>query len=350
VRVVVTGATGNVGTAVVEALAADDRVDSIVGIARRSPDDWHPPKTTFVRADLAADPLLPHVRSADALVHLAWAFQPTHHPAETWRENVVGSDRVLRAASEAGVATLVHASSVGAYSPGPDDDHPVDESWPTHSTPTAGYGREKAYVERMVDAFEADHAGTRVVRMRPAFIFRRATATEQRRIFAGPFVPGRFIGSKRLPVLPHPEGLRFQALHSADAAEAYRLAVTGDARGAFNLAADPVLDGAELAALLGARPVAVPRKVVRAALAAGWHARLVPAEPSLYDLFMRLPVLDTSRAARELGWGPVHSSRQAIEELLEGLRTGAGAGTPPLQPDSPARRVAEVATGMGERA
>jgi nucleoside-diphosphate-sugar epimerase len=184
----------------------------------------------------------------------------------------------------------------------------------------------------MLDAFDADHPDIRVVRMRPAFTFRQATASEQRRIFGGPFVPGRLIGSKRIPVLPYPKGLRFQALHSADVAEAYRLAVTGDARGPFNLAADPVLDGPALADLFDARPVPVPRRAVRAALAVAWHARVVPAEPSLYDLFMRLPLLDSSRAATELGWRPVHSSRQALEELLEGLRTGAGAATAPLHP------------------
>jgi hypothetical protein len=65
----------------------------------------------------------------------------------------------------------------------------VDETWPTHSLPSAGYGREKAYVERVLDAFEARHPDTRVVRLRPAFIFQRSAATEQRRIFAGPFLP-----------------------------------------------------------------------------------------------------------------------------------------------------------------
>ena len=34
-RVVVVGATGNVGTSVVSALAADEAVESIVGLARR---------------------------------------------------------------------------------------------------------------------------------------------------------------------------------------------------------------------------------------------------------------------------------------------------------------------------
>ena len=65
-RIVVTGATGNVGTAVLRALAADDRVRDIVGLARRLP-DWHNPRTRWVRADVTADPLEPHFDGADAV-------------------------------------------------------------------------------------------------------------------------------------------------------------------------------------------------------------------------------------------------------------------------------------------
>jgi uncharacterized protein YbjT (DUF2867 family) len=36
-RVVVTGATGNVGTSVLAALSADPAIDEIVGVARRRP-------------------------------------------------------------------------------------------------------------------------------------------------------------------------------------------------------------------------------------------------------------------------------------------------------------------------
>ena len=79
---------------------------------------------------------------------------------------------------------LVYASSVGAYSPGPKD-RAVDEGWPTHGWPGASYTREKAYLERVLDAFEARHPGVRVVRMRPGFIFKRESAHEQRRIFGG---------------------------------------------------------------------------------------------------------------------------------------------------------------------
>ena len=47
------------------------------------------------------------------------------------------------------------------------------------------YGREKAYLERYLDAYELRHPGIRVVRMRTSLIFKRSSASEQRRIFAG---------------------------------------------------------------------------------------------------------------------------------------------------------------------
>jgi nucleoside-diphosphate-sugar epimerase len=260
----------------------------------------------------------------------------------TWRANVEGSGRVLEAAKTAGVAAVVYASSVGAYSPGSGR---VDETWPTHSVPTAAYGREKAYVERMLDAFEARNPDVRVVRLRPGFIFQRASASAQRRLFAGPLLPGRLVRPGRLPLLPVPSGLRFQALHAADAAQAYRLAVVNDVRGAFNVAADPVIDQDVLADLFETRPLAVPHRVARGALAAAWHAHLIPADPGLLDLVLQLPLLDTRRAREELGWHPSRSGVDALRELLDGLTEGAGADTPPLVSDTPRRRLAEIATG-----
>ncbi|WP_026313430.1 NAD-dependent epimerase/dehydratase family protein [Actinomadura flavalba] len=348
-RVVVVGATGNVGTSTVRALAAAPEVTSVLGLARREP-ELRVDKTEWARADVARSDLLPLFNGADAVIHLAWLFQPTHRPTVTWRNNVLGSARVFRAVAEAGVPALVYASSVGAYSPGPRDGRPVDESWPTHGSPEAAYGREKAYIERMLDTFALEHPDTRVVRMRPGFIFKREAATGQRRIFAGPLVPNRLVRPGLLPVVPDIPGLAFQALHSDDAGEAYRLAAVGDARGAFNLAADPVLDTQTLANLLDARTVRVPAGGVRAAVAALWRLNLLPASPQLFDMAMRIPLLDTTRARTELGWTPAHTGLDAITEFLDGFRAGTGLPTPPLAPRTSGRlRAHEFATGLGRR-
>jgi nucleoside-diphosphate-sugar epimerase len=334
-RVVITGATGNVGTSLIEALAVVQDIE-IVGIARRLP-RWRPPRTTWVRADVSRDDIVGHLRRADAVVHLAWVFQPTHRPEVTWANNVGGALRVFDAAAAAGVGTLVYASSVGAYSPGPKR-QPVDESWPTAGLPSANYSREKSRLEAALDRFEERQPDMRVVRMRPGFIFKQESASAQRRLFAGPFLPAKAVGRRLVPLLPNLPGMRFQVLHSADAAQAYRLALTRDVRGAFNLAADPIVDGALLSEVFRARLVPFPARPVRAGLAALWRLHAVPVEPALLDLLLRVPVLDTTRARTELGWTPQHTAREALLALLDGLRAGAGMDTPPLQPQAAGRR------------
>ncbi len=347
-RVVIVGATGNVGTSLIEALAAEPEVEAVVGLARRAP-RWQPAKTTWAEVDVSVDDLEPHLRGADVVVHLAWIFQPTHDQLETWRTNVLGSIRVFDAVVAAEVPALVYASSVGAYAPGPQD-RPVDETWPTHALPHAAYGREKSYLERVLDAFEFGHPEVRVVRLRPGFIFKRQAASEQRRLFAGPLLPNRLVRPGLVPVVPDLPGLRFQVLHSSDAAEAYRLAILRPVRGAFNLAADPVIDARTLGELLGARPVKVPVWPVRTAVAAAWRLHLVPASPMLVDLALSLPVMDTTRARSELGWSPTHTALDAMGEVLEGIREGAGMETPPLDPHAGGRlRLGELVTGIGRR-
>ncbi|MBO0777080.1 MAG: NAD-dependent epimerase, partial [Actinobacteria bacterium] len=97
-----------------------------------------------------------------------------------------------------------------------------------------------------------------------------------------------------------------------------------------------------LAECLGARVAAMPAWAARAALAAAWNLRLVPASPYLFDAVLRLPLMDTSRARSELGWSPRFSSREAIGEFLRGLQTRSGMDTPPLAGELPGGRAEEL--------
>jgi nucleoside-diphosphate-sugar epimerase len=278
---------------------------------------------------------------------LAWRFHPTRHPDVTWRDNVVGTERVLAAAAATGVGAVIVASSIGAYSPGGEDR--ADESWPTLAIPDAAYGLQKSYVERILDSFEAGHPGTRVVRVRPAFVFKHEAAPEQRRIFAGPLLPGWLLVPGRLPVLPLPTGFRMQAVHADDLAEAFVAAVERDVSGAFNVAADPVLGAADFGELLGTRTVEVPPRLVRMAMAAAFRLRLIPAEPGLFDLFRSLPVMDSSRAVGLLGWRPRYTALEAVRSFLSGLTDPTGGPTPRLgmHAGGPAR-IGEVLSRLGD--
>lgn len=190
----------------------------------------------------------------------------------------------------------------------------------------------------------------RVVRLRPGLIFKRDAASGIRRLFAGPLLPSPLIRRGLIPLVPEDPRLVFQAVHSFDVGEAYRLAVVSDARGAFNVAADPVLDPGELARALGARAVKVPGRVLRAGAAATFHLRLQPSEPGWVDMALNVPVMDTTRAREELRWRPQHTSVEALRELVDGIRDSAGIDTPPLAPTTGGPlRIREFLTGVGAR-
>ncbi len=347
-RIVVTGATGNVGTSVLASLAATREGHDVLGVARRAPTSPLP-GASFLAADVCEADLETIFHGVDAVIHLAWLIQPGRDEALTRRVNIDGSRRVFAAAAAAGVRTLVYASSVGAYSPGPKD-HPVDEDWPTDGIDSSFYSRHKAAVERALDQVADAHPGLRIVRLRPGLIFKREAATEIRRLFIGPLIPNRLLNTSLIPVVPAIKGLRFQAVHSDDVGDAYRRAVLGDAVGAFNIAAEPPIGVKEITGLVGARPLPVPARVLRAVAAGTYRLHLQPTEPGWLDMALSVPVMDTTRAREQLGWTAQHDALSTLTELAEGLRDGAEGATPTLgHGASGPGRVREFLTGLGSR-
>jgi nucleoside-diphosphate-sugar epimerase len=347
-RVVVTGASGNVGTSVLEALGREPKVKEIVGIARRVP-EVEMPKVKWVGADILEVELAPFFDGADAVIHLAWAIQPSRDETVTERINVEGSRRVFEAAAAAKAGALIYASSVGAYSPGPKE-RQVDESWPVEGIPTSFYSRHKAATEDLLDELEGRAPELRIVRLRPGLIFKAEAASEIRRLFAGPFLPGFLVRKQLVPLLPKVPRLRFQAVYSRDVGEAYRQAVVRDVHGPFNIAADPEIGIEELREFFSARSFPLPAKALRAAADFSWKLRLQPSPPGWVDLALGVPMMDTTRAREELGWEPTMTSLEALDDLLRGLRNAEGGPTPPLEPNAGGpMRAREIATGVGQR-
>jgi UDP-glucose 4-epimerase len=345
-RVIVTGASGNVGTSVLDALARDPDVEQIVGLARRVPERTFA-KTSWLAADVTSAPLAAIFAGADAVIHLAWLIQPSRDERLTRSVNVDGSRRVFDAVAQARVPALVYASSVGAYAPRRDVQL-VDESWPATGIETSFYSRHKAEVEAMLDDFQERHTQIRTVRMRPALIFKAQAATEIRRLFIGPFLPSPLVRSGLLPAFPFPRGLRTQVVHSADVGEAYRLATTRPVSGPFNLATEPVLDARLIERILDAKALEVSAMALRRLAALSWKLRLQPTSPGWLDIGMLAPLMSAARAREELGWRPHADGEATVIELLRGLQSQTDLDTPPLsRGTSGSFRWRELLSGVG---
>ena len=335
-RIVITGASGNLGTALLRRLAEDSEPHTVVGVVRRPPVDAGAPydAVEWFSVDLADSgaqaALAPAMVGADAVVHLAWGFQPSHNIEYLDRLGLDGTRAVVQAADAAGVRHLVHLSSLGAYAPGPDAE-PVDESWPTEGIDSLAYSLEKVAAERLLDEYEANSpAGMAVARIRPALVVQRDAGSALLRYGLPAYVPAGIV--RYLPVLPVDRNLVIQVVHSDDVADALVRVLERRASGAFNLAADPPITRNDIAEVLGAKPLHLPKQVLRTATDLAWRARLQPLDPGWLDLAFAVPLMDSGRARRELDWTPRVSAREALAQTVGGMADAAGTSSPVLRP------------------
>ncbi|MBB5959394.1 nucleoside-diphosphate-sugar epimerase [Saccharothrix tamanrassetensis] len=380
-RVVVTGASGNIGTALCRVLPAELPDADVLGIARRVPADedraagarhggagsggtqrvaaqrgaaqrsetrtgetrLHESRAGETRSDgtragpggvswLSCDIGAPSAEArltrafagADAVVHLAWAIQPGMDEPAMRRTNLDGSAHVLAAAERAGVPHVVVASSVAAYTPA---DHPVDEDWPCAGVPGSTYSLQKAQLERMLDGHD-------VARVRPCAVVQPDAGAELDRWVLSPLIPPFLIGRRWLPV-PLWNGLRAQVVHAEDVARAITLILRRRVTGAFNVASGSVLHADELAGVLGGFRLPVPLRLLEGVAWPTWRVGLQPMHPGWLRLADQASIVDTSRL-RALGWRPRHDAREALAEFVAAVSEGRGSWGP-LAPRAGAR-------------
>lgn len=357
VRIVITGATGNVGSALLRRLVSTEH--ELVGVARRRPPEVAPyDRADWVQADLSTPAsstwLETALAGADAVVHLAWQIQPEHDREQLRRTNQGGTRRVIDAVRAERVPHLVHMSSVGAYGPGPSGPAEkkawADEDWPTTGVPSSSYSVDKAAAERMVAAFAAElpaapaavptrktadrkaaDPDTTVTVVRPALILQPAAASEIARYFLGPLVPMSLLHPALLRFLPWPRALALQFVHADDVAEALHLILERRPGGAFNLAAEPVLDRASARAAFGGLAPSVPLRALRTAATLTWKLHLQPTDAGWIDLGARAPLLRSERASTQLGWHPRHRGDDTLRQFVAALFERRAAASPPLQ-------------------
>ncbi|PRY51250.1 nucleoside-diphosphate-sugar epimerase [Geodermatophilus tzadiensis] len=339
-KVAVTGASGNVGTALLRRLTAPGSgVDEVRGLARRQPPDTAPyDAVTWYQADLgetASEQALTNLlEDVDAVVHLAWALQPGRKPDELRKANVDGTRRVMRAAVAAGVEHVVHMSSLGAYAAG-GGSRPVTEDWPTTGIPSSQYSRQKSEAERVVREVVGRKQDVTLTVVRPTLVLQPEAASEIGRYFLGPLLFGaaRLVPGQVASLLPLPlPSLQVGFVHADDVADALTRMLDRRAPGPFNLSADPALDADGIARALGTRRIPVPAVAVRTGLSAAFHAHVVPTEPGWLDLGLQSPVLNTARARTQLDWQPAHRGDDVLRQFVEALGRGDGAPGPLLSP------------------
>jgi len=315
-RVFVTGATGFIGGEVARQLRA--RGDEAACLVRS------PQKAAklsalgceLVTGDLGdAEAIRSGMAGCDAVVHAAAMYEigipAKQHPA-MWEANVAGTERVLSAAREAGVAKLVYVSTVGVF--GNTHRQVVDESYEHPGREFTSYYEEtKLEAHRVAKRMIED--GLPGVIVQPGGVY-GPDDTSQVADLLEQFLAGR------LPLLPFPE-LGICLTHVEDIAGGILLALDKGRVGETYVLSGPVTTMREAVETVAA---ATGRKAPRYAMPTALMKALTPVGPLVGKLMGQPPNLrelissadnvtfwaSHEKASRELGYAP--------RGLEEGLR------------------------------
>jgi len=310
--VVVVGASGVLGVAVVARLAADPAVSRVVAIDRAGP-TARPDRVAPVIGDVvtASDGQLDEwLGGADVLVHLA--------PTTTGGPGVDGTasasfdlhafDRLLRAASRAGVGQLVVLSTGLVYGAWADSPMPITEATPVRPNPGLRFAEDRAAAEASVAAWRAA-TGSVAATVRPTITVAHAT----RRWFVGS--PWSTVGLK-----PSDVEVPAQFLLLDDLAEAIDAVRRAQFDGPANVAPDGWISPDLLPGLSGpGRRFAVPRAMALAWARLRWRFGATEVPPEALPWVVHPWVL-ANDAVRATGWEPSATNEEAYVEVDAGGR------------------------------
>jgi nucleoside-diphosphate-sugar epimerase len=326
--VAVTGPTGTFGHGLVPLLEDDARIAKVVGIARRpfDPAEKGWTKLEYRQGDVRdADALEQAFRGADVVVHLAFMITGNADRETIRAINVDGTLNAFRAAAAAGADRFVYASSVAAYGWHEDNPVPMTEEWPTRPAAHLFYGQEKAELEQLLREENARHPGIELYLLRPPIVL-GPNAVGGKDILPKPFdaIAGRLaglIGRSPLPLPTLAPELPVQFIHEADVGTAFmQCIVAAGPPGAYNIAADGILTGADVVREAGLTPLPIPGKPVQQVaklLAAVPDTPFTPPAAGWIEALSHPSIMDTTKAKRDLGWTPRYSAAEALRETLD---------------------------------
>jgi UDP-glucose 4-epimerase len=318
-RVAVTGSENHFGRRLLELLAADAQVESVLAV------DVKPPQKTAAKVrweevDLvhprSAERLTTFLREtgAEVLVHTASLSRPSHRGGWAHELEAIGTRNMLAAAEGAGLRKVVLRSTTLAYGARASNPAYLSESAPLAGAEHSTWLADKIEVEHQWAAFAHKHPSRVVTVLRYAPVLGPTADTLGTNFLRGAVAPA-WLGFDPL----------VQVVHEDDAAEAARRALHADVRGAVNIAAPGVLPMSTAVRLAGGHPVPMPGTMLRGVARTLWNTQLGAYPPGMID-FLRYPCvgrLDLMQQA--LGFTPRHGVREAVASFARSLKLAQAA-------------------------
>lgn len=297
-RVVVSGAAGEIGRRVVRRLSVVDGfgVLAIDKVALPPPT----PGVDHKRVDLASADLAAVFAGADSVVHLATAVGPGGSEPTAEELELAIVRRVLDAADDAGVGQVVLLSSAMVYGAWAGNPIPLTEEAPLRPNPDFTWATVRSSVDQLALEWRRGRPSGAVAVLRPAAVVSDGDLGQLARVLHAARVGVAAVGDP--PV---------QYLHVDDLASAIATVVAERFDGVANVAPDGWIPPDALHDLEGPTPrVRVPSWTARALAAVRWRAGLAPTPPGVVAYTAHPWVISNDRM-RAMGWRAEHSNEEA---------------------------------------
>ena len=309
-RVLVTGAAGYLGGALLEVLAPRLRDGTIAALVatdvREIPDGRRLPGVVYAVLDVRDPALAGTLRdhAIDTVVHLAAIVTPgpSSNRALEYSVDVDGTRNVLECCLAAGVRRIVVTSSGAAYGYHADNPDWIDEDWPLRGNESFAYSHHKRLVEEMLAHWRVEHPGLGQLVLRVGTILGERTRNQITALFEKP----RLIAIRG-------SSSPFVFVWDRDVVGAIEHGIASGRNGIYNVAGDGALTIHEIARRLGKRCIDLPPSLLRAALGVLHPLGLSRYGPEQVDFLRYRPVLANRRLKEEFGYVPKLSSAEVFE-------------------------------------
>jgi UDP-glucose 4-epimerase len=316
--VVVTGVSRFLGARVAARLAADPRIERVIGL------DPHEPSASLadqladvelIRADARAAFGAIADLGAEAVVHLAVTSAPDTHAggrAAMKEQNVIGTMQLLAAAQAAGpLRKLVVRSSTAAYGASFKDPAVFTEDTEPRAVPRGAYARDILDIEGYVRGFRRRRPEVAATVLRFAPFISSTADTSLTRYFTQPLVPTVWGRDARL-----------QFVHVDDALEILHRSVVEDHPGTFNVAGAGVLTLSQAVRRAGRISVPLFEGALSSLAAVARNVGVGQIGLDQIDLFVHGRVVDISRLIGEFGYTP-RTTQEAFDDFIAAHTGGA---------------------------
>jgi UDP-glucose 4-epimerase len=295
-RLLVTGAAGFLGGAIVDAALADPATERVIALDSRPIPDHGDRRVVALSRDIRR-PLDDVLQEIDAVFHAAFMLRASRDESLAHEVNVEATSRLLRACERAGVRRFVYPSSTTVYGSHPDAGFHI-ETGVRRPVPGFQYAAHKIEVEDLIAGSDLD------------WVVLRAC------IVLGPGTENFITESLGMKVLPVPAGADppVQFLHRDDFMEVVRCAYSAVPESTYNVAGLGTIRWRDAVRMAGGRPVPLPMWLLAGLTEATWRMRLQRRSPGAAVRLIAHPWLaDIGLAERELGWKPRYSSLGALQ-------------------------------------